>query len=127
MERIHLATVIFCVTLLITVVRLVRREHIRVEYSMSWFAAAIGVLVLSFWNSALVWIGRLIGVEDPSFVLSLVAGLLFLYTFFRFSVEVSSLKDHNIVVSQKVAMLEWEIRQQREEIKRLKGGQSDSD
>ncbi len=94
---------------------------------MSWFAAAIGVLVLSFWNSALVWIGRLIGVEDPSFVLSLVAGLLFLYTFFRFSVEVSSLKDHNIVVSQKVAMLEWEIRQQREEIKRLKGGQSDSD
>ncbi len=80
MERIHLATVIFCVTLLITVVRLVRREHIRVEYSMSWFAAAIGVLVLSFWNSALVWIGRLIGVEDPSFVLSLVAGLLFLAT-----------------------------------------------
>ena len=57
-----------------------------------------------------------------SLVLSLVAVLLFLYTFFRFSVEVSQLKDHNIVVSQKVALLEWELDKQIEEIKRLKQG-----
>ena len=122
MERIHLAIVIFCVMLLITIVRLVRREHIRVEFSMAWFGAAMGVLFLSFWDAGLAWIGRLIGVEDPSLVLSLVAVLLFLYTFFRFSVEVSQLKDHNIVVSQKVALLEWELDKQIEEIKRLKQG-----
>ena len=56
----------------------------------------------------------------PQLVLMLLAGLLFLFTFFRFSVEVSTLKDHNILVSQKVGLLEWEIRRQNEEIARLR-------
>ena len=50
----------------------------------------------------------------------LLAGLVFLFTFFRLTIEVSTLKDHNILVSQKVGMLEWEIRRQEEELRTLR-------
>lgn len=120
MERIRWATAAFCFLLLVQIVRSVRREHIRVEYSMAWFAAALGLLILSLWDAALVRLADLLGVGDLSSVLLLVAGLLFLFTFFRFSIEVSELKDHDIVVSQKVGMLEWEIERQGREIERLK-------
>ncbi len=119
MERIRWATAAFCILLLWQIVRSVRREHIRVEYSMAWFAAAVALLGLSLWETGLGWLAEILGVEDYSFVLLLLAGLAFLFTFFRFSVEVSTLKDHNIQVSQKVGLLEWEVRRQDAEIKRL--------
>lgn len=119
MERIRWATAAFCILLLWQIVRSVRREHIRVEYSMAWFAASVGLLGLSLWDGGLRWLADVLGVADYSFVLLLLAGLAFLFTFFRFSVEVSTLKDHNIQVSQKVGLLEWEVRRQDAEIKRL--------
>jgi hypothetical protein len=98
----------------------VRREHIRVEYSMAWFGAAVILLVLSLWDAALEWLALALGIEDVSFVLMLLAGLVFLFTFFRLTIEVSTLKDHNILVSQKVGMLEWEVRRQEEELRTLR-------
>jgi hypothetical protein len=120
MERVRIATTIFCVLLLVQIVRAVRREHIRVEISMGWFAATVLLLALGISDTALAWVSRLLGVQDASFVLLLVAGLLFLFTFFRFSVEVSSLKDHNIVLAQKLGLLEWEVKRQASEIIGLK-------
>jgi len=121
MERIRIATVAFCVLLLIQIVRAVRREHIRVEISMGWFAATVLLLSLGLSDRALEWISQFLGIQDPSLVLLLVAGLLFLFTFFRFSVEVSSLKDQNIVLTQKLGLLEWEMKRQAAEIERAIG------
>ena len=60
-----------------------------------------------------------IGVDATVLLAAVVAGLLFLFTFFRFSVEVSSLKDHNIVLAQKLGLLEWEVKSQASKITRL--------
>ena len=121
MERVRWATVVFCILLLAQIIRSVRREHIRVEYSMAWFAAALGLLVVTTWDRALQWLTELLGVRGHSETLMLLAGLAFLLTFFRLTVEVSTLKDQSIVVAQKVGMLEWEIRKLREELLRLRG------
>ncbi|MDA1314665.1 MAG: DUF2304 domain-containing protein [Acidobacteria bacterium] len=119
MQRIRIATVVFCVLLLIQIVRAVRREHIRVEISMGWFAATALLLALSLSDRALNLVSGLLGVRDPSFVLLLVAGVLFLSTFFRFSVEVSTLKEQNIVLAQKLGLIEWEVKRQAAEIERV--------
>lgn len=119
MDRIRWATAVFCVLLLVQIIRSVRREHIRVEYSMAWFAAVLSLLMLSLWDAGLRYMGSWLGVDDPV-VLLLIAGLLFLFTFFRFSVEMSDLKDRDIVVTQKVGMLEWEIERQSREIEELR-------
>jgi hypothetical protein len=120
MERIRWIAAALCVLLLLQIIRAVRREHIRVEYSMAWFGAAVILLVLSLWDAALRWLAFALGIEDISFVLMLLAGLVFLFTFFRLTIQVSTLKDHNILVSQKVGMLEWEIRRQEEELQALR-------
>jgi hypothetical protein len=120
MERIRWIAAALCILLLLQIIRAVRREHIRVEYSMAWFGAAVILLVLSLWDAALEWLALALGMEDVSFVLMLLAGLVFLFTFFRLTIEVSTLKDHNILVSQKVGMLEWEIRRQEEELRTLR-------
>ncbi len=126
MERIRIATIIFCILLIVQIIRAVRREHIRVEISMGWFAAALLLLALGVSDRALNWVSDLLGLRGSAFILLTVAGLLFLFTFFRFSIEVSTLKDHSIVLAQKVGLLEWEVRRQRDEIAKLRG-KSDSE
>ena len=120
MERIRIAAAIFAALLLIQIIRSVRREHIRVEYSMAWLGAALLLLGLSLSDTALGWLSRLLGVQDSAFLLLAVACVLFLFTFFRFSKQVSELKDHNIVLSQKLGLLEWEVRRQAAEIEQMK-------
>ena len=109
MERIRIAVAVLAVLLIAQIVRSVRREHIRVEYSMTWLGAALLLLVLCLSDTAMAALAALIGVRDASLVLIVLAGVLFVFTFFRYSLVVSSLKDHNIQLAQKVGMLEWEI------------------
>lgn len=122
MERVRMATIAFCVFLLFEIIRAVRREHIRVEYSMAWFGAAVLLMTLALSDTVLNWIGRMLGVSDAPSALGLVAGLVFVFVFFRFSIQMSGLKDHNIVLAQKVGLLEWEINKQAKEIENLKKG-----
>ncbi len=120
MERIRVAALVFSLLLLLQIIRAVRREHIRVEYSMAWFGAAVLLLALSISEPTLRWLSLTLGIDDPSLVLVLIAGLLFLFTFFRASVQISDLKDNNILLAQKIAILEWEIKRQASEIEDLR-------
>jgi len=116
MERARIAAAVFSSLLIAEIIRSVRREHIRVEYSMAWLGAAILLLALCLSDSALAAVGRLIGVSDAPTILMVLAGILFLFTFLRYSILVSSLKDHNIQLAQKVGMLEWEIERLNKEL-----------
>lgn len=87
----------------------IRRAHIRVEYSVSWLGAAVVMLTLSQWPWALAQLAQLIGLNNPPFSLLLIVVALFLMVFFRFSVIISDLKDANIALTQKVAILEYQL------------------
>jgi hypothetical protein len=119
MERIRWIAAGFCILLLVQIIRSVRREHVRVEYSMAWFGATLTLLGLSLWDTGLQWLAMALGVEEYSFVLLFLASLLFLITFFRLTVEVSTLKDHNILLSQKLGILDWEVRRQKVQIEAI--------
>ena len=111
MERIRVVVAALSLLLIAQIIRSVRREHIRVEYSMTWLGAALLLLVLSLSDTAMGALERWIGVREAPLVLIVLAGVLFVFTFFRYSLVVSSLKDHNIQLAQRVGMLEWEIEQ----------------
>ena len=86
-----------------------RRARIRVEYSVSWLAGAVALLVLSREQGLLRSIADLIGVTYPPFALLLIMGCVFLIIFYRFSVIISQLKDDNIALAQRVAILEYHM------------------
>jgi hypothetical protein len=115
MERLLNVFAILSGLLILVILRSVRREHIRVEYSVSWLTAAITVLVLSRFHWLLEKIASLFGIADPALALLLIVFSVFLAVFYRFSVVISALKDANIALAQKVAILEYRIHHLNEE------------
>ena len=109
-DRLLNVMTVLSVVLILLVLRSVRRAHIRVEYSVSWLGAAVTLLVLSRWDSALRSIDCFLGLSSPPLALLLVVGCLFLIVFYHFSVVISDLKDANISLAQRVAILEFRLR-----------------
>ena len=107
----RLLSIIACFSLVLIGVVLfnIRRAHIRVEYSVGWLGAAIVLLILSQSPWILGLLAQFIGLNNVPVTLLLIVGALFLVVFFRFSVIMSDLKDANIALTQKVAILEYRI------------------
>ena len=96
--------------LILLVLLSVRRAHIRVEYSVSWLLAAAALLVLSRSRTVLESAAQYLKISDAApMALLLIIGCVFMIMFFRFSVIVSRLKDDNVALAQKVAILEYHI------------------
>jgi len=113
MARLLDVTAIMSVVLIIAVLASVRRAHIRVEYSVSWLFAAAAMLVLSRNYAALEAARRWSGLPDTPLTLFLFIGAVFLLMFFRFSIIISHLRDDNIAMAQRVAILEYHIQELR--------------
>ncbi len=101
--------------LIVLVLASVRRAHIRVEYSVSWLGAAVTLLALSRFAWLRERVAGLLGLADPALALLLLVGCLFLLVLYRVSIVVSELKDSNIALAQRVAILEFHLRARHEE------------
>jgi hypothetical protein len=95
--------------LILLVLASVRRARIRVEYSVTWLIGAAALLVLSRARGLLNAIAGWLGVPYPPLALLLIVGCVFVIIFYRFSVIISQLKDDNIALAQRVAILEYHI------------------
>jgi hypothetical protein len=114
MDRLLNFTTGVSVLLIALVLTSVRRSHIRVEYSVSWLMASLAILVLSRSPSTLEAIATQLGITYPPLALMLLAGCVFVIIFYRFSVIISKLKDDNIALAQRVAILEYHLQSLRE-------------
>lgn len=103
------------VVLILMVLVSIRRAHIRVEYSVSWLGAALTLLILAQSPGTLEKLGRFLGLSNPPMALVFFIGCLFLLVMFRFSVIISDLKDANIALAQRVAILEYYVQSFNEE------------
>ena len=95
--------------LLVLVLTSLRRAHIRVEYSVSWLAAAAALLVVSRSPSLLDWTADFLGISYPPLAPLLIVGCVFLIMFYRFSLVMSKLRDDNIALAQRLAILEFHL------------------
>jgi hypothetical protein len=106
---------VFSVVLLALVLFSVRRAHIRVEYSVAWLVAAALLLLASrveFLRDALA---SIMGLQSSVLALVIFAAFVFLVVFYRFSLRISDLKDANIALAQRLAILEYQLREHHEE------------
>ncbi len=115
MDRLLIFSAALSVFLILLVLASVRRSHIRVEYSVSWLAAAVALLVLSQSRGLLQWVAGLLGIANPPFALLLIGGCVFLLILYRYSVILSRLRDDNIALAQRVAILEHRLGRARAE------------
>jgi hypothetical protein len=101
--------------LLLLVLRSLRREHIRVEHSVSWLAACGALLALSRSKAVLARVSEEVGVGEPAVSLIFLILIVFLGVFYKFSRVVSELKDMLITLTQRTAILEYRLRERHEE------------
>ena len=87
----------------------VRRAHIRVEYSVTWLVASAAMFILSRMRHVLDGLRAVLGLPDTPLAVFLFAGTLFLVLAFRFSVILSHLRDDNVALAQRLAILEHRL------------------
>ena len=84
-------------------------ERIRVEHSVSWQAAGVALLALSVSPGVVKSAAEWLGLEEPAVALITATLVVFLFVFYRYSRMVSELKDMNITLTQRVAILEHQV------------------
>ena len=117
MARLLGALSAFSLAMIVGVLASVRRAHIRVEYSVSWLMAAVVLLGLSLSDAPLRRIGQILGLSDAPSALLIAAGCVFVVLLYRSSSLISDLKDSNIALAQRVAILEYGLESLDEKIK----------
>jgi hypothetical protein len=75
------------------------------------------LLVLARWRGLLNWLASALGITSPPMALLTLVGCLFLLVLFRLSVIISALKDANIALTQRIAILEFQLDSRNEETK----------
>jgi hypothetical protein len=109
MDRLLNVVNLMSLLLLFFVLLSVRRQRIRVEYSVSWLLAATALFALTVSTAPTNWIGDWIGVPGGPTVLVIMILAAFLGIFYRFTSIISDLKDNNVALAQRVAILEYMI------------------
>ena len=109
MNQLFDVVTVLSLVLIVWVLSSVRREHIRVEYSVSWLLAGAVLLVLARWRTLDDWMARALGISDGFMALAIIAGAAFLVVLYRLSLRISGLKDYSITLAQQVAILEFRL------------------
>jgi hypothetical protein len=109
MGRLLWWTSVLSVFLIVMVLTALRRAHIRVEYSVTWLIACVTLFALSRSETVLGWIASALGLVFAPTVLVLAAGFIFVVMFFWTCVVISRLRDDNIALAQRVAILEFHL------------------
>lgn len=110
MDRVMTMLTAFSLVIIGLVLYSVRRQHIRVEYSVSWLGAAIVLLIVSMRQDFVAWLAKAMGIGYPPVAILMIVFFVFLFVAYRFSLRISSLKDANIALAQRVAILEYHVR-----------------
>ena len=118
MDRLPLVMTIFSIALIVAILTSVRREHIRVESSVSWLVAAVVLLVFTSSRDMMAFVSRLLGIADPVSALLMMWGAVFIAVLYRLSLRLSHLKDSNIALTQQVAILEFRLESLDEKVKK---------
>ena len=97
--------------LVLVVLELIRSRRLRERYALLWLVTGISLTVLSAWRDGLNTIAGWLGVESyPPAVLFAVGILFILAVLLHYSTVISRLSDQNVVLAQRMALLEQELR-----------------
>ena len=112
---VSIAASIASILLILVVFELIRSRRLRERYALLWLATGVVLLVLSAWRGGLNTIAGWVGVETyPPAVLFAVGVVFILAVLLHYSTVISKLADQNVILAQRLALLEQRIRPGRE-------------
>ena len=111
---VSIAATVASILLLLIVFELIRSRRLRERYALLWLATGLVLLVLSAWRGGLNTIAGWVGIETyPPAVLFAVGALFVLLVLLHYSTVISKLADQNVILAQRLALLEERLKQTR--------------
>jgi cell division protein FtsW (lipid II flippase) len=108
--KVSIAATIASLLLLVVVFELIRSRRLRERYALLWLLTGLVLLALSAWRGGLNTIAGWVGVQTyPPAVLFAVALLFVLAVLLHYSTVISKVTDQNVILAQRVALLELEV------------------
>ena len=108
--KVSIAATIASLLLLLVVFELIRSRRLRERYALLWLVTGIALTVLSAWRDGLNTIAGWLGIRSyPPAVLFAVGLLFVLAVLLHYSTVISRLSDQNIVLAQRLALLEEQL------------------
>ena len=108
---VSIAGAIASFVLVLVVLELIRSRRLRERYALLWLVTGIVLTVLSAWRDGLNTIAGWLGVRSyPPAVLFAVGLLFILAVLLHYSTVISRLSDQNVLLAQRLALLEQELR-----------------
>jgi cell division protein FtsW (lipid II flippase) len=109
---VSIAGAIASIVLVLVVLELIRSRRLRERYALLWLLTGLVLTALSLWRDGLNTIAGWLGVESyPPAVLFAVGILFILAVLLHYSTVISRLSDQNVVLAQRLALLESELHQ----------------
>jgi heme A synthase len=97
--------------LFLIIFRLLRRKRLREELSVLWLLVSVSLTLGSVADLVVDPLAFALGINYPPALIFLIFFFIVVLTMFYFSVVVSDLKSKNKELSQKVALMEYRIRE----------------
>lgn len=114
--KVSLAATAVSVVLVLVVFELIRSRRLRERYALLWLLTGIVLVVLSAWRGGLNTIAAWLGVRGyPPAVLFAVGLLFVILVLLHYSTVISRLADQNVVLAQRLALLETALRERPSE------------
>ena len=108
--KVSLAATAASLVLLLVVFELIRSRRLRERYALLWLLTGLVLVVLSAWRGGLNTIAGWLGVRGyPPAVLFAVGLLFVIVVLLHYSTVISRLTDQNVVLAQRLALLEAEL------------------
>ena len=113
---VSIAAAVASFLLLVVVFELIRSRRLRERYALLWLLTGLVLLALSAWRGGLNTIAGWVGVQTyPPAVLFAVALLFVLAVLLHYSTVISKVTDQNVILAQRVALLELELTERQQE------------
>ena len=97
------------------VLELIRSRRLQERYALLWLLTGGVILVLAVWRDLLGIVSSAIGVHYPPSALFAVAAVFILVVLLHYSTVISKLAETNKVLAQRLALLEAELEEHRDE------------
>jgi hypothetical protein len=108
--KVSLAATFASLVLLLVVFELIRSRRLRERYALLWLVTGVVLVVLSAWRGGLNTIAGWLGVKGyPPAVLFAVGLMFVILVLLHYSTVISRLADQNVVLAQRLALLETRL------------------
>lgn len=127
MEQMQIIAIFFSLLLVFYILWVIRKQHLKEEYSLLWLGISLVFLLFSAWRQGLEMLSDILGIAYPPaalFIIMLVGILLILI---QFSMIISRLSERSKVIAQEHAILKKEVDTIRQMLERSEAGHKEQD